>query len=206
VCAISPWRLTTRASSSAAPEVPRRPALESHNELLRAAIEDIGDSVRANDAKASAALVLHGLVFAGITTLLTQLGGAYRDATGFEQVVGIGMLGVTFAAFLASALCLIDAVSPYRPTRLDERLEARYRHVFFPPATLLGAADPHGEMSRLLDEMGEAEVRDELVAETLKLADILNYESAQTARGYRLLRLELAAAAAFFAVVAIVSL
>ncbi len=174
--------------------------------LLYAAIADVGESVRANDAKASAALVLHGLVFAGITTLLTKLTGAYEHASTLERVIALGALGATFASFLGSALFLVAAVSPYRPRKLDARLEGRYLRVFFPVGDLLDAANPHGEMCRRLDGMGEVGVRDELAAEVLKLADILNHESTQTKWGYRLLRVELVCAAAFFVVVAVSSL
>jgi hypothetical protein len=34
--------------------------IKSHQQLLYAAIDDIGEAVRGNDAKAYAALVLHG--------------------------------------------------------------------------------------------------------------------------------------------------
>jgi hypothetical protein len=134
------------------------------------------------------------------------LGGVYANASAAERAVGLTALGITFLAFLGSAFCLIGAVSPYRAVELDRRLEPHYRQVFFPPRRTLRAAGPHRLVSRLLDEMGEAEVRDELVAEMLKLAAILDHESAQTRRGYWLLRVELLAAAAFFVAVAVVSL
>ena len=199
-------RRKARAGSCATPSPGRRAPVASQERLLYAAIADVGESVRANDAKASAALVLHGLVFAGITTLLTKLSGAYEHASTLERVIALGALGVTFASFLASAFCLVAAVSPYRPRMLDARLEGRYRRVFFPVGDVFDAASPHEEMSRRLDGMGELDVRDELVAEVLKLVAILNHESHQTKWGYRLLRVELAAAAAFFVTVAVSSL
>ncbi len=130
----------------------------------------------------------------------------YANASTAERGVGLTTLGITFLSFLGSAFCLIGAVSPYRPAALDRRLEPHYREVFFPSRRTLRAAHPHRRVSRLLDEMGEAEVRGELVAEMLKLAAILDHESAQTRRGYWLLRVELLAAGAFFATVALVSL
>jgi len=70
------------------------------------------------------------------------------------------------------------------------------------PTDVYEANSPHGAMTKRLDAMTEREVRDELVAETLKLGDILKYESDQTACGYRYLRAELVVATLFVLVAA----
>jgi hypothetical protein len=180
--------------------------VDGQQRLLYAAIDDIGESVRGNDAKAYAALVLHGLIFAGLTALVTQLGDVYEAATQAERVVGVTALGMTFATFVVSAWFLIDAVSPYRPVALDRKLAQQYRNVFFPTSEMLKACAPHDEMTRRLADMDEFTIRDELVAETLKLADILSHESNQTKWGYRILRAELVSAIAFVVTAAVSSL
>ncbi len=179
--------------------------VKSHQQLLYAAIDDIGEAVRGNDAKAYAALILHGLILAGLTALVTALGPVYRQATSAEQILGVLFLGATFICFLLSAWALIDAVSPYRPKELEEQLKGHYDHVFF-PIDVYAADSPHGAMTERLESMNEFKVRDELVAETLKLGDILSYESQQTGRGYCILRYELLAATAFLIVVAVSAL
>lgn len=177
--------------------------IKSHQRLLYAAIDDIGEAVRGNDAKAYAALVLHGLILAGLTTLVTRLGAVYQHAEPIEKVLGLLLLSATFACFLISAWALIDAVRPYWPKDIEKDLKRFYNHVFF-PSDVYGACSPHGAMSKRLNDMSELNVRDELVAETLKLGDILKHESQQTARGYHFLRFELVATTLFL-IVAIIS-
>jgi hypothetical protein len=178
----------------------------SQRSLLYAAIADIGSSVRANDAKASAALVVHGLMLAGITTLVSQVGDVYNMASSAERIVGVSFLGLAFAAFLISVMYLLAAVSPYRPTKLEGRIRGHYKEVFFPTADILSAPDPHTEMANRLASMREDNELNELIAETLKLADILTHESRQTKGGYRMLRVEILATAGFFVTLAIVAL
>jgi hypothetical protein len=180
-------------------------APESHHQLLYAAIDDIGESVRGNDAKAYAALVLHGLILTAITTLVTHLGGIYQRSTCVEQVLGLSSLAVVLACFLVSAWLLIDAITPYRPEKLEERIKRHYEHVFF-PTDIFQAFDPHACMTKRLSGMDPLKVRDELVAETLKLGDILRHESNQTKLGYYWLRYELVAAVGFLLVVSVAAL
>jgi hypothetical protein len=66
--------------------------VKSHQRLLYAAIDDIGEAVRGNDAKAYAALVLHGLILAGLTTLVTSLGSVYQHAELAERILGLALL------------------------------------------------------------------------------------------------------------------
>ncbi len=179
--------------------------VQSHNRLLYAAIDDIGEAVRGNDAKAYAALVLHGLILAGIAALITSLGSVYQQATLMERGYGVEALAATLLCFLTSSWHLIDAVSPYRPVRLERRIGSRYARVFF-PVDVFDGDDPHGEMSSRLDAMDDRRVRAELIAETLKLADILKHESRQTERGYFFLRCELLAATGFLVVAAVSAL
>lgn len=185
--------------------MPTDSEIKSHQQLLYAAIDDIGEAVRGNDAKAYAALVLHGLILTGLTTLITALGTVYQKATHAERILGVGSLSLTFVCFLLSAWALIDAVTPYRPNELEKLIKEQYNHVFF-PIDVYTAASPHGAMTKRLESMDELKVRDELVAETLKLRDILDHESQKTWRGYRILRYELGAAAVFLLIVAVSAL
>lgn len=173
--------------------------------MLYAAIGDIGAAVRANDAKTSAALVLHGLVFAGITTLVTRLGNTYQHASSLVQALGIGFLGVALGCFLRSVWCLISAARPYRPKGLEERIHQGYHHVFFPLDDIYDANDPHRLMVARLAAMNDDDVTAELAAETLKLGDILQHESRNTARGYYWLSWELVATTAFLIVAGLTS-
>jgi hypothetical protein len=181
------------------------PNPREHHQLLYAAIDDLGESVRGNDAKAWAALVIHGLILTAITTLITHVGGIYEKASLVERVLGVVSLAAVLICFLVSAWLLIRAITPYRPETLDDRIRRHYRGVFF-PTDIYGAFDPHACMTQRLNEMGELQVRDELVAEALKLGDILKHESHQTKWGYYWLRYELVGTAVFVVLVSVSAL
>jgi hypothetical protein len=172
-------------------------AFEGQRTLLYAAISDISSSVKANDAKASAALVVHGLLFAGILSVVDKLDHAYRAATHLERILGVAFLGIALAAFLCSIWLLLSAVSPYRPKTLEEKISGSYPHVFFPVRGLFKGSTPHKTMRQRIESLDENTILDELIAEVLKLADILAYESDRAKWGYRALRVEVIAAAAF---------
>jgi len=177
-------------------------AFEEQRTLLYASITDISSSVKANDAKASAALVVHGLLFAGILNVVTKLDHAYGQASHRERILGVVLLGVTLAAFLCSILLLLLAVSPYRPKKLETRIGPFYPHVFFPVRSLFRGSTPHESLRQRVASLDEDAILDELTAEVLKLADILAYESDRAKWGYRALLAEVFAAAAFLVTVA----
>jgi hypothetical protein len=113
-------------------------------ELLLAALGDIGGAVGANDQKAAAALVVHGLLFAGVTSVVTKLGSIYVRAASTEQRVGMALLLVAFGVFLGSVAALLLAVSPYRPLAVHQDLEHEYQGVFFPDLAGLGGGPSPG--------------------------------------------------------------
>ncbi len=51
-------------------------------ELLFKGIEDLQGSIHASDAKCSAALITHGLLFAGVVTVAANAARIYPDAHG----------------------------------------------------------------------------------------------------------------------------
>ncbi|HYM45104.1 MAG TPA: hypothetical protein VES65_02950 [Solirubrobacteraceae bacterium] len=171
------------------------------HDFLLASIQDVKSAIGANDSKASAALIVHGLIFTGLVELLVRLGGAYEAANETKQEIAIGLLCATLITFLVSIYYILRALLPYRPKNLESKMQGRYKGVFF-PLPLLDRSDPHADMLGLVGELDEAGITTELVAERLKLADILRYESLNTQLGYRFLELELVFASAFLVLVA----
>ena len=172
-------------------------------QLLLAAVADIGRSVKANDQKASAALVVHGLLFAGILTIVSKLGSTYRDATTWQQDIGLALLGVALAAFLISVGYLLMSLRPYRPTDLEKKMECRYKRVFFPREDDLNLDRPFEAWRDRVNELDKPDdILDTLTAEILKLGKILDFESAKAKVGYYSLFGELVAVAAFFVLAA----
>lgn len=196
------WRRLCRPRQSLS-STSKATAFEQQRTLLYAALSDISGSVKANDAKASAALIVHGLLFAGILSVVARLDGAYRTSTHAERALGVLFLAVVLAAFLCSIWALLSAGSPYRPQKLERRMRNSYRQVFFPPRSLLRSATPHSSMRRQVQLLTDERILDELIAEVLKLADILAYESDRTKWGYLALRVEVIAAAAFLTTAAV---
>jgi hypothetical protein len=180
------------------------------HDLLLASIQDVQSAIIANDTKASAALIVHGLLFTGVITLLVNLGGTYHAASTAQQDIALAFLSAAFVAFLVSIYFILGALLPYHPKDLEEQLRAdygsSYREVFF-PLGLLKHADPYGALLERINELDdEGGITAELAAERIKLADILRHESSQTQLGYLCLRAEIALAAAFLVVVATAAL
>ncbi len=176
--------------------------------VLLASIADLQGSIKANDSKASAALIVHGLLFTGILTILGKTGSTYAHATAAERVVAFALLVAALACFLVSVGYLIRAISPYRPQTTEAELVGRYPRAFFP---ILDELRSEGQLFDVLrarvDELKLPErTYDELAAEMLKLADILRFESGHAGRGYRYLRYELLAVATFLVYAAAIAI
>lgn len=101
-------------------------------QLLFAALTDIGGSVSANDQKASAALVVHALLFAGVTSLVGNFGPVYHFSGAVLRYVGLGLILLALSLFLGSLVALLLAVSPYRPLYVHQDVGREYKGVFFP--------------------------------------------------------------------------
>lgn len=172
------------------------------DDLLLASIQDVQSSIGANDSKASAALIVHGLVFTGLIELLVNLGGVYRGAGEAQRVVALIFLFLVLLTFLLSIYFIMRALLPYHPEKLERKLGDRFPEVFF-PQRFLKDPDPYASYAKRLGELdGEEGIWPELAAERLKLADVLRYEAGNTRRGYQFLRFEIAFAAAFLIVLA----
>jgi hypothetical protein len=179
-------------------------------EFLTAAITDLEGTIHANDTKCSAALVTHGLVFAGLVTVSAAAAHLYPQADHTLRALALGLGGAGLVAFLVSIICLLLAVMPYRPKKLDELIDGRTPKppgAFFPKVK--GEQDIKSEQDAL-----EAQVKavagltekgaiNDLTCESVKLADIRDHERTWARRGYRALIVELVFAAGYLAVVAI---
>lgn len=173
------------------------------DDLLVASIQDVQSSIGANDSKASAALIVHGLVFTGLIELLVNLGGVYRGASDAQRVIALIFLFLVLLTFLLSIYFIMRALLPYHPEKLQSKLGDRFPEVFF-PLRFLKDPNPYAAYTKCLGELdGEKDgIWRELAAERLKLADVLRYEAGNTRRGYQFLRFEIAFAAAFLIVLA----
>ena len=106
--------------------------------LLFAALTDIGGSVSANDQKAAAALVVHALLFAGVTSLVGKFGPIYHYSGAVLRDIGVGLIVLALVLFLGSLLALLLAVSPYRPLFVHQDVAGEYKGVFFPSIDVFG--------------------------------------------------------------------
>ena len=175
------------------------------DDLLLASIQDVQTSISANDSKASAALIVHGLIFTGLLGLLSTLGDVYQRADSLQRVLAIGLLAGALVAFLVSIYFILRALLPYRPVKVEAALGDECRGVFF-PLRFLQHANPYAPFAEVLGQLERSGITGELACERLKLADILRYESGNTRRGYEFLRIEIGCAAAFLIVVATAAL
>jgi hypothetical protein len=176
-------------------------------ELQLASIVDIQGSIHANDQKSSAGLVVHGLLFAGVLTVVANIDGIIDEATVWAQGAGVIALLIALGAFVVSIVELAKAAAPYQPAIADE-ISEDYKHVFFPLRDELSTApdNPHAELLRKLAEVNSEErfVR-VYAAEQVKLAEIREVQARRAEHGFRWLQVELYAVAAFLGLVVLVA-
>lgn len=182
-------------------------------ELQLASIADIQGSIHANDQKSSAGLVVHGLLFAGVLTVVANIGAIIDDATPLAQWAGGALLVAAFVCFVLSIIALARATSPYEPTEVEETFGDDYEHVFFPLPTDLekaigpGVGTQHKALLVELEKVGSAEEIERVyAAEQVKLADIRDTQATRAKWGFGILQLELLAVAVFLALVGLVAL
>lgn len=178
---------------------------DERKQLLTTAVIDVKGSIHANDQKVAAALVVNGLLFTGVVTVLTHTEGVYSAAQAWQRSVGALLLALTTVLFVASVGYLLWAMKPYRPTEIEKKMTGCYPRVFFPrPDDITSevadgthpwrkpvyVADPFHPWRERVSSLQRATILDELTAELLKLADILHTESRRASKGYGWLRLE----------------
>jgi hypothetical protein len=178
-------------------------------QLLLASIADIQGSIHANDQKSSAGLVVHGLLFAGVLTVVANLGGVVDDASIVATAAGVAALLVALGAFVVSIINIAIAAAPYQPRGVATAISGEYKHVFFPlPDELVDP--PRNQHAVLLDQLkqvnDEEQVARVYVAEQVKLADIRQVQARRAERGFLWLRVELFAVTAFLALVLLVAI
>jgi hypothetical protein len=160
--------------------------------VLLASITELHGSVRANDAKCSAALVVHGLLFAATLGLVDKLAPVFAEAPPWQKWTVVGMVLVAALLFLFSVGFLLAALRPYRPKKLYQR-DAQRPGVFFPFTKRERISEDQAwpEMRQRLNELRLENVETELAGEVTKLAFILRHESGKAMVGYFLLLGEL---------------
>lgn len=183
---------------------------QQRRDLLRDAIVDIQGSVRANDAKCSAALVVHGLLFAGVLTITRELGPVFETAGFVERGAIILTLGAALFCFMTSVWKLARAASPYEPTKLARKIADRHDQVFFPSLETLrpkrfGCGDEFDVYNGKINKLTSARIERDYAAEVLKLADIREQQAREAQSGYKWLQGVLVAVAAHLIVVGILA-
>jgi hypothetical protein len=188
---------------------------ELTHRLLFGGIEDAEGTIHANDAKCSAALITHGLLFAGVVTVTAKAAEIYPDAHGALPIIALVLGGLTGAAFLVSIIALLLAVMPYRPKALMSavaELDPPPPRLFFPPPLEdpngigSGAENPVFRQLRAAQRLDEQAVTLELVAESVKLAAVRDHEVHFARIGYGWLIAEVVMAVAYLSVVAVVAM
>jgi ElaB/YqjD/DUF883 family membrane-anchored ribosome-binding protein len=140
-------------------------------QLLRDSIVDIEGSIHANDNKASAALVVHGLVFAGAASLAKELGDVYMRLTELEEVVFWIAAGGALGSLLVSVLSLLAAIFPYHPRHLSSKC-FKTEDVFHPAGFRGARRRPPTKLMAALDR-----VRDRFSGESVYEQGAASHES-----------------------------
>jgi hypothetical protein len=183
------------------------PSDPPHRVLLARAIEDIQGSIHANDSKSAAGLVVHGLLATAVVTLAVHLDPIYRSATLAGHDLIKWALILTLPVAVASIFCLIAAVYPRGPGKIEKRLKNRHPGVFFPDVKTLKSsrANEFDELRPKLTELANAAdgdaLDDEYLAELLKVAHIRFKEARWAKLGFVLLGVEVLCVAVFLATV-----
>ena len=182
--------------------------------LLLAGIEDAQGTIHANDAKCSAALITHGLLFAGVVTVTANAAKIYPQTHGALPVIALALGGLAAAAFLVSIVALLFSVMPYRPKTLLRVIKEKrdQPRLFFPPEVSGHCLTPADAEKLIraqldaLDALDEEGVRRELVYESVKLAAVRDHEVGLAQVGYVSLVVEVALVIAYLGVVAATAL
>lgn len=183
-------------------------------EMVLAGIEDAQGTIHANDSKCSAALITHGLLFAGVVTVTAEAAKLYPEAHGALPILALCLVGLAAAAFMVSIVALLFAVMPYRPKALMAAIDERNhsRQIFFPPSRDRCLPIPSGNQDPVLRQLAAVAALDEraatleLVAESVKLAAVRDHEASLAKVGYVALIVEVALVVAYLGLVGAVAI
>jgi hypothetical protein len=179
-------------------------------ELQLASLPDIQGSIQANDNKSAAALVVHGLLFAGVLSVAANLHEVFDAAMLGAKIAGGALLAGAACAFAISVVKLINAARPHDPKSTRDPIVDRYKGAFFPPADPKrkppgGHTGLDDQLKRLAGLRTEADFEIEYAAEQLKLADIRATQAHDAKMGFRWLKVELVCVGLFLLLVTLVS-
>lgn len=171
-------------------------------ELLQAALADVHATVRTNDAKNPPALIVHGLLFAGTTSVVSRLGDLWHDAPLGARIVIVGGLACSLVALVVSVICLLLAIRPRTRIPIADELRGSSRAVLFPaPQALaaeaqerLGRAGGVEQLAVLRERaagVGATELRDACLVEILKLSHLHAFKARLTGIGITALIVEI---------------
>jgi hypothetical protein len=180
---------------------------EEKARFLLAAISDIQGSVRANDSKAQAALVVHGLLFAGVVSAVTKVGPHLyeQSATGWRVAAWV-TLGAAGVAFFISVMYLVTALVPRaagaRTEYAKDNQSWKPPEVFFPPIAGQHATDQPKQSTLWdgVDGLSAAGVVRDLTYELWKVQSVRHYYAMHAKEGFYWLRITVGATAAFLIV------
>lgn len=192
----------------------RRSRQSIARQVLLKGIEDLEGTIHANDAKCSAALITHGLLFAGLVTVTANAADVYPGPHGVLPILVIALASMTLLAFAVSIVSLLLAVMPYQPEALATVIKERHHPpgLFFPTGIPRrrpipgGVDDPVRRQLRAAEALDESAVTLELVAESVKLAGVRDHEAEHARIGYRALIAEVVLAVAYLGVIAAIAL
>jgi hypothetical protein len=177
------------------------PDVQRNAEFLLAAITDTEGTIRATDAKASIALVLHGLLFNGILGVIVKIGTTYHAASESFQTIVVVLLGAALVACLLSVSQLLLCVAP-APRSAIPGLAPGWTSTFFVASRTVGLVNPRvvDVPTNIGERVGALDGRDrleELGRELVKVSAIRARKLTLIQRGIALLGLEFAVSLAF---------
>lgn len=177
-----------------------------NSDFLLAAINDAEGTIRATDAKAAVALVVHGLIFGALVGVTQTIGDVYDAAPCSFQLAVVALVAVTALALLVSVLWMLLCVAP-APRSAIPPTESSTGH-FFVPLEARGWLDPKvgaypDGFADSVASMAEADRRDQLTGELLKLSAIRARKIILIRRGLVALAIEFGAGLGYLALLAL---
>lgn len=172
-----------------APRVPHHGA--TRRDFLLASVNDGQAFVRAIDTKAYVALVTQGLIVAGIVNLARMVPDVWDDAGAVLHALFAIELLLLICCFLGSVMHLLVTVSPTSIRRLNLP-DASHQQIFHLDEPLQFDA-----FSARVAALDTEAIEEQLTAVAYAVAAIHRRKTRFVRRGYRLLMLEVIAAAAF---------